>query len=138
MSSTILNVCNEQIRDKENVAQLQWLQERVTFASAVTALTFRGHVPKINARRRLLYSGTLIKVKSKKELVGFLFNDMLFLTQPSKEGPFSLPLQPSPSLKITFKAYRMPIPLFQVSQFPSCCRQCNSCVLAVFLLCWLD
>ena len=34
--------------------------------------------------RKLLYTGKLIKTNSNKELVGFLFNDLLLFTRPSK------------------------------------------------------
>lgn len=72
--------------------------------------------------RFLLFSGTLYKVKSKKELVVFLFNDILVLSQPTNvtavslpSGNITLPVKPDTSLKWCFRAYRKPISTASVS-----------------------
>uniref|UniRef100_A0A5K3FPP2 DH domain-containing protein n=1 Tax=Mesocestoides corti TaxID=53468 RepID=A0A5K3FPP2_MESCO len=118
LASTILDVCNEAIRNRENFVQLQWLQDHVAFASRDEEISFVGDelLSPFFGSRRLILSGTLFKVKSKKELTAFLFNDMLFLTQPINfsattlpTGNFTLPLKPDASLKVFFRAYRKPL-----------------------------
>ncbi len=125
LASTILNVCNDAIRKRENVAQLQWLQERVSFPSGSGGggeIAFVDEALSYLGARSLLLSGTLFKVKSKKELVAFLFNDMLFLAQPLNfsaatmtGGNFTLPMKPDNTLKLAMRAYRKPISTANVS-----------------------
>ncbi len=60
---TVLDACNEAIRARENVEQLQWLQEHVAFPTDEDDnIKFLSEVPHIGMRR-LLHSGTLFKVR---------------------------------------------------------------------------
>lgn len=132
--STVLDVCNEAIHNRESYAQLHWLQDHVSFEGDSVVPGVCGEEDKRLAdmevevggerrRRRLLLSGTLYKIKSKKELTAFLFTDLLLLTQPVNfsasalpAGNFTLPLKPDFSLtKSNFRAYRRPISIAQVN-----------------------
>ncbi|KAH9280196.1 Intersectin-2 [Echinococcus granulosus] len=134
LASTVLAACNEAIRNRESFTQLQWLQDHVTFEGDNTSLGICGEDDKRlgemeievggeRRRRLLLLSGTLFKVKSRKELTAFLFTDMLLLTQPVNlsasalpSGNFTLPLKPDATLvKANFKTYRRPISLAQIN-----------------------
>ncbi|KAL7059361.1 hypothetical protein AAHC03_013105 [Spirometra sp. Aus1] len=110
LASVVLDACNEAVRNRENVEQLLLLQERVIFTSAVPEITFFDQIAYLGSRS-LILSGKLFKVKSGKELVVFLFNDMLFLTVPqssSSKDTIALPLRPSPKIKTKLKVYREP------------------------------
>lgn len=136
--STVLAVCNEAIKNQESFAQIYWLRDHLTFDSDTRGLGVCGEDDKRLAdmevevggerrRRLLLYSGTLYKVKSKKELTAFLFTDMLLLAQPINisastlpSGNFTLPQKPDATLaKVNFKAYRRGISLCQVCYPPT-------------------
>ncbi|VDN10020.1 unnamed protein product [Dibothriocephalus latus] len=108
LASVVLDACNEAVRNRENVEQLFLLQERVIFTTAVPEITFFDQIAYLGSRS-LMLSGKLFKVKSGKELIVFLFNDMLFLTvlHNSKE-PITLPLRSSPKLRAKLKVYREP------------------------------
>ncbi|VUZ43764.1 unnamed protein product [Hymenolepis diminuta] len=131
--STVLAVCNEAIKNQESFAQIYWLRDHLTFDSDTRGLGVCGEDDKRLAdmevevggerrRRLLLYSGTLYKVKSRKELTAFLFTDILLLTQPVNisastlpSGNFTLPQKPDATLaKVNFKGYRRGISLCQI------------------------
>ncbi|KAM7542219.1 hypothetical protein Aperf_G00000019478 [Anoplocephala perfoliata] len=131
--STVLVVCNEAIRNRESFAQIFWLRDHLTFDSGTGGIgvcsaedrrlaEMEIEVGGERRRRLLLYSGTLYKVKSGKELTAFLFTDMLLLTQPINiaasslpSGNVTLPQKPDAAFaKVNFKAYKHGISLAQI------------------------
>ncbi|VDN96427.1 unnamed protein product [Rodentolepis nana] len=131
--STVLSVCNEAIKNQESFAQICWLRDHLTFDSDTGSFGVCGEddrrlidmeveVGGERRRRLLLYSGTLYKAKSKKELTAFLFTDMLLLAQPVNisasslpSGNLMLPQKPDATLaKVNFKTYRRGIFLSQI------------------------
>lgn len=72
---------NQAVKEQDNSDKLEWIEQKVdlinvkfSFNSATNCL----------GPRKFLYSGSLFKAKSGKELVGFLFNDFFLLTTPHK------------------------------------------------------
>ncbi|GAB1605711.1 hypothetical protein Ahia01_000853400 [Argonauta hians] len=102
---------NEGVREKENSNHLEWIQQHVICEGLDEKLTFNS-VTNCLGPRKFLHSGTLYKAKSNKELVGFLFNDFLLLSQPqaSTRGSFSFNIKS----KSQFRMYKMPIFLNEV------------------------
>nr|CDS29764.1 intersectin 2 [Hymenolepis microstoma] len=131
--STVLSVCNEAIKNQESFGQIYWLRDHLIFDSDTGGFGVCGEddrrlidmeveVGGERRRRLLLYSGTLYKVNSKKELIAFLFTDMLLLAQPVNisasslpSGNLMLPQKPDATLaKVNFKTYRRGIFLSQI------------------------
>ena len=111
ISKKLCDQVDEGMRQKENSERLEWLQihvdaqgpEKIVFNSATN----------IMGSRKFLHHGVLKKAKSGKELVGFLFNDFLLLTLPSRpiQGQFSFDKHHD----IELKPYRNPIFLVSLS-----------------------
>ena len=72
---------NEAVRMVENTERLEWCQNHLMPPPSAPRIIFNSFT-NVLGPRRLLHSGPLSKSKSGKELVGFLFNDFLLLTQP--------------------------------------------------------
>ncbi|XP_022910047.2 intersectin-1 isoform X2 [Onthophagus taurus] len=98
-----LRQINENVRVKENHERLDWLKN---FIQSDLNIDFNSCTNKLG-QRKFLHYGLLTKVKSGKELIGFLLNDFLLLAQPSKSicGQFTFPT----NTNITFKLYKQPI-----------------------------
>lgn len=92
---------NEAVQMVENTERLEWCQSHLlphpgsssgslVSPSSPTAANVNQLSPRIVFNsftntlgpRKLLYHGPLVKAKSGKELMAFLFNDFLLLTQP--------------------------------------------------------
>lgn len=103
-ANELCNQVNEGVREKENSDKLEWIQTHVRWDSQ--KMTFNSATNCLGARK-YLYSGTLYKAKSGKELVGFLFNDFLLLTQPERTlGNLASVFSFDISANTTFKVYR--------------------------------
>ena len=70
---------NENVRQTDNKDKLNWIQKHV-FLETVE-IDFDSDTNCLGPRK-LLHFGILNKMKSGKELICFLFNDFLLLTQP--------------------------------------------------------
>ena len=109
---------NEGVREKENSERLEWLQSNVKCEpqSADGDLTSESIVFNSLTNnlgpRKFLHAGSLVKAKSGKELVGFLFNDFLLLTIPAK--PLSKPFVMDVDVDLALKTYRKPLFLNEV------------------------
>jgi len=114
---------NEGVREKENSERLEWLQTNVKCEpqSADGDLTSESIVFNSLTNnlgpRKFLHAGSLVKVKSGKELVGFLFNDFLLLTIPAK--PSSKPFVMDVEADMALKTYRKPLFLNEVEVSPA-------------------
>ena len=97
---------NEGVRETENSERLEWIQRSVVFETQEERIVFNS-LTNSAGPRKLLHHGALKKVKSGKELFGFLFNDFLLLTLPSKPISQINFTERNPSLK--FRIYRKPI-----------------------------
>lgn len=123
---------NEGVRERENSERLAWLQEHMQCDNLSEKLYFNSNTNCLG-HRKLIYSGTLSKYKSGKELVGFLFNDFFLLATPcySTNGmPFVFPLETSSKDKMQFRMYKKPIILNQVMS------QCGLNVLGTCFHLW--
>ncbi|XP_044748493.1 intersectin-1 isoform X2 [Coccinella septempunctata] len=103
VAEEFLNCINENIRVKENLDRMDWLQKNV---QNDLNLVFNSNTNKLGPRK-LLHFGVLSKLKSGKELIAFLFNDMFLLVQPNKasNAQFSFPKGSNNS----YKLYRQPV-----------------------------
>ncbi|KAJ8965769.1 hypothetical protein NQ314_003910 [Rhamnusium bicolor] len=104
IAEKFLSSVNENIRVKENQDRMEWLQQCV---QNDLNLVFNSNTNKLGPRQ-LLHFGVFIKLKSNKELLGFLFNDFLLLVQPSKSIAGSQFLFQRNS-NISYKMYKQPI-----------------------------
>lgn len=114
---SLCEAVNEGIREKENSERLEWIQDHVQCDGLNEKLYFNSTTNSLG-HRKIIYSGTLYKAKSGKELVGFLFNDFMLLATPSYNTngcPFVFPLETSSTSKMQFKMYKKPILLNRVS-----------------------
>ncbi|XP_063920516.1 intersectin-1 isoform X2 [Zophobas morio] len=98
-----LNDMNENVRQKENQERYDWLQRCV---QNDLNIVFNSETNKLGPRK-LSHFGGLSKVKSGKELVGFLFNDFFLLIQPSKSLGTQFTFQRNNN--ISYKMYKQPI-----------------------------
>ncbi|XP_077977214.1 intersectin-1-like isoform X2 [Glandiceps talaboti] len=103
---------NEGVREKENSDRLEWLQSHVQCDGLAEELIFNS-LTNCLGQRKYLYSGTLVKAKSSKELVCFLFNDFLLLTTTTKQGIIVFDIDAKPG--ILYKMYRYPLFLNEIS-----------------------
>ncbi|KAK6187699.1 hypothetical protein SNE40_005666 [Patella caerulea] len=107
---------NEGVREKDNSDRLEWIQKHVHAESLPEKITFNSVTNSVGPRK-ILHSGVLYKVKSNKELMCFLFNDFLLLTQPSKSignNASTLMLYSSKS-SVNFKIYKIPMLLSDIT-----------------------
>ncbi|XP_066254448.1 intersectin-1 isoform X2 [Euwallacea similis] len=103
ISEKFVSCVNENVRLKENQERMQWLQHSV---QNDLNLVFNSNTNKLGPRQ-LLHFGSFTKLKTGKELLGFLFNDLFMLVQPSKSivGQFLF----QKNANITYKMYKQPI-----------------------------
>nr|XP_014426715.1 intersectin-2 [Pelodiscus sinensis] len=105
---------NEGVREKENSDRLEWIQSHVQCEGLAEQPVFNS-ITNCLGPRKLLHSGKLYKMKSNKELYGFLFNDFLLLTYMVKQfvssGSDKLF---SPKSNTQYKMYKMPVFLNEV------------------------
>ncbi|XP_076263681.1 dynamin associated protein 160 isoform X4 [Rhynchophorus ferrugineus] len=103
ISEKFLNSVNENVRLKENQERMQWLQQCV---QNDLNLKFNSNTNKLGIRQ-LLHYGTFSKLKTGKDLLGFLFNDLFILVQPSKNitGQFNF----QRNFNVIYKLYKQPI-----------------------------
>ncbi|XP_012385835.1 intersectin-2 [Dasypus novemcinctus] len=106
---------NEGVREKENSDRLEWIQAHVQCEGLAEQLIFNS-LTNCLGPRKLLHSGKLYKMKSNKELHGFLFNDFLLLTCMVKQFAVSSGSEKLFSSKSNaqFKMYKTPIFLNEV------------------------
>ncbi|XP_053445110.1 intersectin-2 isoform X3 [Nycticebus coucang] len=106
---------NEGVREKENSDRLEWIQAHVQCEGLAEQLIFNS-LTNCLGPRKLLHSGKLYKMKSNKELHGFLFNDFLLLTYMVKQFAVSSGSEKLFSSKSNaqFKMYKTPIFLNEV------------------------
>ncbi|XP_063218277.1 intersectin-1 isoform X2 [Bacillus rossius redtenbacheri] len=103
---------NEGVREKENSDRLEWLQTHVSCEGLVERLVFNS-LTNCLGPRKLLHFGVLNKAKSGRELIGFLLNDFLLLTQPSKSvGANGFSFDSSSNIKC--RLYKKPVFLSQL------------------------
>lgn len=100
VAERFLNCVNENVRMKENQDRLNWLQQCV---QNDLNLVFNSNTNKLGPRQ-LLHHSVLKKLKSNKELIGFLFNDFFLLVQPSKSVGTQFLFQRNTN--ITYKMYK--------------------------------
>ncbi|KAI6649449.1 Intersectin-1 isoform X5 [Oopsacas minuta] len=84
--SQLENICleaNEGVRAHENATKVKWVMNHLEFSENEVICKNIIH-SKSEITRKLLYTGKLVKTNSNKELVGFLFDDLLLFTRPSK------------------------------------------------------
>ena len=74
---------NEGVRTHENATKVEWVMNHLEFPENEVMCKNIIH-SKSEISRKLLYTGKLVKTNSNKELVGFLFSDLLLFTRPSK------------------------------------------------------
>ncbi|XP_064627366.1 intersectin-1-like isoform X4 [Lineus longissimus] len=106
---------NEGVREKDNSDKLEWIQLHVLCEGLPEKLSFNA-VTNTLGPRKFVYSGTLYKNKSGKQLVAFLFNDFLLLCVPigNTTSTFSF------DSKVKYRMYKNPIFLNEVTvRFPS-------------------
>lgn len=108
-SEELCSQVNEGVREKENSDRLEFIQRTVNCDGVIEKITFNSLTNSLGPRK-FLHSGTLIKSKSNKELMTFLFNDFLLLTQPCKNFGSVGSLFALDKIATTqFKMYRKPI-----------------------------
>lgn len=100
VAEKFLNCVNENVRIKENQDRLDWLQQCV---QNDLNLVFNSNTNKLGPRQ-LLHHSVLKKLKTNKELIGFLFNDFFLLVQPSKSVGTQFTFQRNTN--IAFKMYK--------------------------------
>lgn len=100
ISEKFVSCVNENVRLKENQERMEWLQQSV---QNELNLTFNGTTNKLGPRQ-LVHFGVFTKLKTGKDLLGFLFNDFFILVQPSKTvvGQFTF----QKNSNITYKMYK--------------------------------
>ncbi|XP_076372509.1 dynamin associated protein 160 isoform X6 [Tachypleus tridentatus] len=105
---------NEGVREKENSDRLEWIQKHVHCDGLPEQLIFNS-ITNALGPRKLLHSGNLFKAKSNKELMGFLFNDFLLLSQPNRDlGKISNVFTSEKALNTHYKMYKQPIFLNEI------------------------
>ncbi|XP_064618193.1 intersectin-1-like isoform X1 [Liolophura sinensis] len=110
----LCNQVNEGVRERDNSDKLEWIQQHVQCDGLAEKIVFNS-VTNCLGPRKFIYSGTLYKVKSNKELVAFLFNDFLILTQPIRPlGSVVKVFSFDPKGTTQYRMYRTPIFLNEV------------------------
>ncbi|KAK3098160.1 hypothetical protein FSP39_016770 [Pinctada imbricata] len=108
----LCNQVNEGVRERENCDKLEWIQQAVQCEGLPEKIIFNS-LTNCLGPRKIIYSGTLYKVKSNKELVGFLFNDFLLLTSPLTNSTSLFIMDPKSKAK--YRMYKQPIFLNEVA-----------------------
>ena len=116
MAKELCEQVNEGTRHKENTERLEWLQIHVdsTKNPELTLdekLTFNS-TTNLMGPRKFLHHGLLRKAKNNKEIVAFLFNDFLLLTNPNKSLNSQFSFEKHHDLKL--KLYKKPIFLDEI------------------------
>uniref|UniRef100_A0A1A8H244 Intersectin 2b n=1 Tax=Nothobranchius korthausae TaxID=1143690 RepID=A0A1A8H244_9TELE len=110
----LCQLVNEEVRSKENVERLEWIQTHVQCDSPIEHLKFNS-LTNCLGPRKLLHSGKMYKAKSNKELWAFLFNDFLLLTHAVKQFTSSGPDKLfSKRNNVQLKLYKPPVLLNEV------------------------
>ncbi|XP_075552578.1 dynamin associated protein 160 [Dermacentor variabilis] len=100
---------NEAVKERENADQLEWAQAHIQCNGISERLVFNS-LTNILGSRKFLHSGSLTKVKSGKELVGFLFNDFLLLAQPMRDvGRVTNVFMSDKAMNASYKLYKQPL-----------------------------
>ncbi|CAH1178984.1 unnamed protein product [Phaedon cochleariae] len=103
IAEEFLNSINENVRLKENQDRLDWLQQ---YVQNDINLVFNSDTNRLGPRQ-LVHHGVFVKLKSNKELIGFLFNDCFMLVQPSKSIGHQFTFLKNGN--ISYKIYKQPI-----------------------------
>lgn len=103
---------NEGVRATENTERLDWIQKHVVMEGFPERLSFGSETNSMGPRM-ILYAGTLVKINTGRELVGFLFNDLFLLTVPPRHlsgtlGGFSFDRRQSTD-NLSWKLYKKPL-----------------------------
>ncbi|XP_054706164.1 intersectin-1-like [Uloborus diversus] len=115
LAQLLCNQVNEGVRERENSDRLEWIQNHVLCDGLAEQITFNSLTNSLGPRK-LLHAGILYKAKSNKELMAFLFNDFLLLTQPFKElGKITNVFTSERAMSSLYKMYKKPIFLNGVS-----------------------
>ncbi|KFM70234.1 Intersectin-1, partial [Stegodyphus mimosarum] len=115
LAQELCNQVNEGVRERENSDRLEWIQNHVLCEGLAEQITFNSLTNSLG-QRKLLHAGILYKVKSNKELLAFLFNDFLLLTQPLKElGRITNVFTSEKAMNCHYKMYKQPIFLNKVA-----------------------
>ncbi|XP_077486990.1 dynamin associated protein 160 isoform X3 [Amblyomma americanum] len=100
---------NEAVKERENADHLEWAQAHIQCNGISEKLVFNS-LTNILGSRKFLHSGSLTKVKSGKELIGFLFNDFLLLAQPTRDiGRVTNVFMSDKAMNATYKLYKQPL-----------------------------
>ncbi|XP_067141065.1 intersectin-1 isoform X2 [Centruroides vittatus] len=114
LAEQLCNQVNEGVREQENSDRLEWVQSHVNCDGLIEKITFNS-LTNCLGPRKILHSGTLIKAKSNKELVAFLFNDFLLLTQPLKDiGKIVNVFTSEKAMNSQYKMYKQPVFLNEI------------------------
>ncbi|XP_050500255.1 intersectin-1-like isoform X2 [Diabrotica virgifera virgifera] len=103
LAESFLNSINENVRLKENQDRLNWLQQCV---QNDLNIVFNSETNKLGPRQ-LLHYGIFNKLKSNKELLGFLFNDFFMFVQATKSIGVQFTFQINEN--VSYKLYKQPI-----------------------------
>ncbi|GFQ87798.1 intersectin-1 [Trichonephila clavata] len=115
LAQQLCNQVNEGVRERENSDRLEWIQNHVLCDGLPEQITFNSLTNSLGPRK-LLHVGILNKAKSNKELMAFLFNDFLLLTQPFKElGKITNVFTSEKAMNSLYKMYKHPLFLNNVS-----------------------
>ncbi|XP_059155381.1 intersectin-1-like isoform X4 [Physella acuta] len=114
LAQELCSQANQCVKEKQNSDSLEWIQAHVHCDGLAENIIFNS-LTNCMGPRRLLFHGVLYKVKSNKELVGFLFNDFLLLAQTSRPLGSSFSTVHLFDTNTQFKMYRLPIFLNEVT-----------------------
>ncbi|GBM98010.1 Intersectin-1 [Araneus ventricosus] len=115
LAQQLCNQVNEGVRERENSDRLEWIQNHVLCDGLPEQITFNS-LTNCLGPRKLLHVGILYKAKSNKELMAFLFNDFLLLTQPFKElGKITNVFTSEKAMNSLYKMYKHPLFLNNVT-----------------------
>ncbi|BES95601.1 RhoGEF [Nesidiocoris tenuis] len=108
----LCSLVNEGVREKENSERLEWLQTHVLSSDDLSEPLIFNSLTNALGPRKFLHFGTLIKVKSGKELIGFLMNDFLLLGKPNRPlGQFNFQKHQN----VLFRIYKKPLLLSETT-----------------------
>ncbi|KAG0426335.1 hypothetical protein HPB47_026548 [Ixodes persulcatus] len=105
----LCNQINEAVKERENSDHLEWAQTHIQCNGISEKLVFNS-TTNVLGSRKFLHSGSLTKVKSGKELVGFLFNDFLLLAQPVRDlGRVTNVFMSDRAMNTAYRLYKQPL-----------------------------